>query len=1199
MKRYHALTAALILAAGALAAVLVLVGGVGRLPAVFAHSVGVDGNMNDWITFPTPPENNGHVMRNTLYEGEFLWTDAAGDHRADGADPDSNYDLTEFRVTADTANLYFLLRFSDLTNANLPYVGIAVDTTHDGSGNAAFGDAADVQTHADAEWERQIVVNSNRTGYFDASYTFNAAGSSNISAAADLIEISMPLSDLGIALTNGAMVRFTVMVGEHDGFGGIVEQTDPDVLDVVTTADTTFPGEVSDTDDVIDYYFDIYFEPDGDPTSPLQVSEVFYNPAGGTLADELPNEFIELYNPAQYLAYLDGKVLGDQPLAGGEDHEGQFQFPDTPLTGTNHVVQPGEYIVVALDAETYDDDPVFPDHYWADWELFQGLTGEFDNPDVLNLSLVSNSGPTPIHLTMGNNGDNVVLADGTITASIPPSNTVVDGMNYATWNEPVNGEAPADTSIRELDVSGGSPSATEGNSVQRDYSRVTPDTNNSLTDFGPGNTNTPTPGFAIGLIDHAIYKKGPSVVQAGEVFTYSLYYQVAGQQAPSAVITDVLPANVHFITYTATSPITLTDDIEPSIVWDLGDVPASSVGKLIVIVQLDFAAPAGVLTQTASIGSQSATAEGITDNDTFVLTSVAEAPDLAITKTVEAATPVHLGDSITYTVVVANHGNADATGVHVTDSLPTGVTGTDLDQTVTVTAGDQVEFTISAVVTTNISFYGQTITNTAHYIHTSRSGSDDAAFTIIGPPILSIVKTVETAHDPVHLGDPITYTVVVANTGADDAAGVHITDALPVGVVGSDLDATRTVTAGEQVELTIAGTVTDDISFYGATIVNTAYYDHATGSGSDDDGGFTILTPEIEITSPTEGQTFQSPDGVSATIPITVTTSDFIIPDDGHWHLWVDGAMIGPVLAYDTTTNLLLGTHVISAELRSPSHEIIGPVDTVTITITPPAPDLAIAKTVELPRDPVHLGDVVTYTVSIQNNGFGTATGVEMTDALPAGVSFGGWVDQGSAQLPPPEDTITWGPWDIAGGGQHSFIFTATVTTDTGFYGQTITNTAEYDSVDAGSGSADVSFTIVSPAQADLSGSTKVASTSQQIMPGDLVTYTITLINSGGLDANALVTDVLGSYYSVFDAGDLSEGPAGTLTWSGLVPAGQQVVLQFVVQVADMADLPFGVTTLNNAAQIYDGVAVYDVSAASSPTVEIYGIFLPLVLRNN
>ena len=94
-------------------------------------------------------------------------------------------------------------------------------------------------------------------------------------------------------------------------------------------------------------------------------------------------------------------------------------------------------------------------------------------------------------------------------------------------------------------------------------------------------------------------------------------------------------------------------------------------------------------------------------------------------------------------------------------------------------------------------------------------------------PSLSISKTVETASTPVPLGDPVTYTIVVANNGGTDAVDVHVTDTLPSGVIGTDLDWTGAVTAGEQVEFVIPATVTDDVAFYDQTIENTGCAGHS------------------------------------------------------------------------------------------------------------------------------------------------------------------------------------------------------------------------------------------------------------------------------------------------------------------------------------------------------------------------------------
>jgi uncharacterized repeat protein (TIGR01451 family) len=106
----------------------------------------------------------------------------------------------------------------------------------------------------------------------------------------------------------------------------------------------------------------------------------------------------------------------------------------------------------------------------------------------------------------------------------------------------------------------------------------------------------------------------------------------------------------------------------------------------------------------------------------------------------------------------------------------------------------------------------------------------------------------------------------------------------------------------------------------------------------------------------------------------------------------------------------------------------------------------------------VPLGDVITYTITISNVGLSVASDVVITDSLPAGVSFGDWVQRGSALLPPPGNTVIWGPHEVAKDDGFTIRFTAIVTSSPAFVAQTITNTMEYKSPYAGSGSSHAVF---------------------------------------------------------------------------------------------------------------------------------------------
>jgi len=120
-------------------------------------------------------------------------------------------------------------------------------------------------------------------------------------------------------------------------------------------------------------------------------------------------------------------------------------------------------------------------------------------------------------------------------------------------------------------------------------------------------------------------------------------------------------------------------------------------------------------------------------------------------------------------------------------------------------------------------------------------------------------------------------------------------------------------------------------------------------------------------------------------------------------------------------------------------------------------PDLAVSKTVT-PTADVELGEVVTYTIELVNNGNVTAMGIVLTDTLPAGVLFDAFVTNAGAA---DEDAgvISWSG-DLAKDEMLTITFTATVEEDEALYNTTITNTVEFTSANAAGGSYAASFTV-------------------------------------------------------------------------------------------------------------------------------------------
>jgi hypothetical protein len=98
-----------------------------------------------------------------------------------------------------------------------------------------------------------------------------------------------------------------------------------------------------------------------------------------------------------------------------------------------------------------------------------------------------------------------------------------------------------------------------------------------------------------------------------------------------------------------------------------------------------------------------------------------------------------------------------------------------------------------------------------------------------------------------------------------------------------------------------------------------------------------VVGADIIITSPADGAVFTATNGIDAGVTISVTTPNFTIPTNGHWHLWVDGVDTGPIMSESTTISLTVGTHDITAQLQTPDHLPLGPTDSISVTVvTPP-----------------------------------------------------------------------------------------------------------------------------------------------------------------------------------------------------------------------------------------------------------------------
>jgi uncharacterized repeat protein (TIGR01451 family) len=170
--------------------------------------------------------------------------------------------------------------------------------------------------------------------------------------------------------------------------------------------------------------------------------------------------------------------------------------------------------------------------------------------------------------------------------------------------------------------------------------------------------------------------------------------------------------------------------------------------------------------------------------------------DLSITMS-DSPDPVSLGQTVTYTVDVANAGPDQAAGVTVTVPLPAGVTygsaspsqGTCSQALVAVVcllgavpAGGSASVDIHVVPTSagTITATGSLTSSTSDPDATNNIDSADTAVQAVGRADLKV--RMRDSHEPVRVGRRLRYWIRIRNRGPESATGVTVVDPLPTGV---------------------------------------------------------------------------------------------------------------------------------------------------------------------------------------------------------------------------------------------------------------------------------------------------------------------------------------------------------------------------------------------------------------------------------
>ncbi|MEI8228546.1 MAG: isopeptide-forming domain-containing fimbrial protein, partial [Planctomycetota bacterium] len=463
----------------------------------------------------------------------------------------------------------------------------------------------------------------------------------------------------------------------------------------------------------------------------------------------------------------------------------------------------------------------------------------------------------------------------------------------------------------------------------------------------------------------------------------------------------------------------------------------------------------------------------------------------------------------------------------------------DIVNTDTNSATDEtITFTIEVVVlnvTGNVS--GTSLVNKAKA--TWNSGKNftadvsSGAVTVIEPKLL-VQKAKSVGGLGGNVGDPVTYTITITNYGspATDAYNATLSDVIPAEISG--------------------------VSIYSVT---------------DPSGNATLANFGLA------GNT------ISTTTPFKVPTSTTVT-------IVVKGTLAGPVFAGQQIVNTAFSewtslpgdpgqitTNNLNAYERTGSGSTtLGQLNNYhasgVATIIPNSADLAVVKTVS--NASPNVGDTITFTITVTNNGPSIAHNVEIKDTFPSSSELTFISASPSAAYDAITGFWTVGTVNVGAANKQTLTLTARVNAPStpGAVPATLTNSASVTKADEpdpnpGNNTGTVSET---PKYADLG----VKKTTSNVSPnvGDTITYTVSLFNLGTSTAtNVEVTDTLPGNVAFVSASAAAGttftpgGVGGIWTVPSIAP-GQTKLLTIIVR-ATASGTSFNTVTITDS-DVYD-----------------------------
>ena len=603
----------------------------------------------------------------------------------------------------------------------------------------------------------------------------------------------------------------------------------------------------------------------------------------------------------------------------------------------------------------------------------------------------------------------------------------------------------------------------------------------------------------------------------GDTVTYTVVVTNNGVvDAKQVVVRDILDKGLKFVK--ATGEYTFDEDSR-TVTWIIDLAKGESQTFYVTAVAEAY----GVLINDVTVGDNTASADVVV-------------PEIIPDKTANITNP-NFGDKVDYTVTVTNDGMGDANNVVIVDRLGEGLTFVSAsDNGVWDPVKRTVTWIVDLVKGESRTFYvNATVVGYGNVTNSLIVGNKTAGVNVTVPEIIPD-KTANITNP--NFGDNVTYTVTVTNDGIGDVKDVVVRDILGEGL--TFVDATGNYTFDEATcTVTWIVDLAKGESKVFSVIVTVSGYGNVTNSlvVGNKTTGVNVTVPEIipdktaNISNPNFGDNVNytvtvTNDGIGDAKDVVVrdvlgeglkfvsATGNYSFDEATHTVTWIVDlakgeskvfSVIATVSGYGNVTNSL----------------VVGNKTTgVNVTVPEINPDKTVDN--EIPN----FGDNVTYTVTVTNDGIGDANNVVITDVLDKGLKF--LNATGNFTYDEKTGTITW-TVDLAKGETKTFNVNVTVLG----YG-VLSNT-----VVVGNKTAVRNITVPEII-------TVKEVNSSDIHIGDEITYTITVSNSGKINAtNVVIRDILPEGLKFINAsnGGVYDPVTGIITWILNITANSTVDL--------------------------------------------------------